>query len=184
MTEIWKDIEGYEGLYQVSNLGRVKSLERVVSRSDGRTQKVSDKIRKSYLDDDGYPRLSLSREGAKKTVKIHRLVAQAFIYRKAGASEVNHLNGNKQDNSVSNLEWVTSEENIEHSFREGLHNSPKKSVSMLTLSGNHILTFPSAAEAARHLGKTTTGGITNVCKGRRKTVYGYMWKYASEGESL
>ncbi|MEC3021477.1 NUMOD4 domain-containing protein [Bacillus cereus] len=184
MTEIWKDIEGYEGLYQVSNLGRVKSLARCVLRGNKRNLKVRERILKSSIRGTGYERINLYDEGVRSGIYVHRLVAQTFLYKKDGADEVNHKDGNKLNNESSNLEWVTGEENIEHAFREGLHVSPRKSVHMLTLRGNHVMTFPSATEATKYLGKSSSGGIINVCKGRNKTAYGYKWKYASEGDLL
>ncbi|MGI8362739.1 NUMOD4 domain-containing protein [Bacillus cereus] len=183
MNEIWKDIEGYEGLYQVSNLGRVKSLERVVERSDGRTRKQYGRILKPGLNTYGYPHVVLCRESLCKTTLVHTLVAQAFLYKKTICTEVNHRDGNKKNNSVWNLEWVTSEENKEHALREGLHHKPRKAVHMLSLDGDHVMTFPSMSEAARYLG-VFKGGISGVCGGKGKTAYGYKWKYASEGESL
>lgn len=183
MNEIWKDIEGYEGLYQVSNLGRVKSLERVVLRGNGRTLKVRERILKSAIQGTGYERIYLHDEGVKRGFYAHRLVAQAFLYRKDGADEVNHKDGNKLNNESSNLEWVTGDENIDHAFKEGLHPKPRKTVHMLTLRGDHVMTFPSASEAARHLG-VNSGGISSVCRGRRKRMYGYKWEFASEGDLL
>lgn len=183
MSEIWKDIEGYEGLYQVSNLGRVKSLERVVNSSKGRTRKVSERILKYGLKGNGYLIVSLSRGCVTRCIYVHRLVAQAFLHRKMDATEVNHKNGNKKHNEVSNLEWVTRRENMEHSFSKGLHPRPRKVVHMSSIDGCLIRTFPSTVEAARYLGKYQ-GGICNACNGRQKTAYGYKWKYASEGESL
>lgn len=184
MNEIWKDIEGYEGLYQVSNLGRVKSLERMCRcRGDG-VRKVPERILKPGLNGHGYLTVALSNEGVWVTYYVHNVTSQAFLYKKAGATEVNHKNGNKQDNKIANLEWVTGDENIEHSFREGLQPRPRKAIHMLTLDGNHVMTFSSGMEAARHLGKTTSGGISHVCNGSQETAYGYKWKYASEGDLL
>jgi hypothetical protein len=101
MKEIWKDIKGYEGIYQISNLGRVKSLRR---------SKIL-KTRKTY---DNYERVNLNYNTVKKTYKIHRLVAQTFIDNTFNKQTVNHINGVKSDNRVINLEWMSFEENYNH----------------------------------------------------------------------
>lgn len=98
IAEVWKDIQGYEGLYQVSNLGRVKSLRR-------------SKIRKLYKDDKGYFRVTLKKKGKSKNFQIHRLVATAFIPNPENKPEVDHINTIRTDNRVQNLRWVTSSEN-------------------------------------------------------------------------
>lgn len=110
--EIWRDIKGYEGLYQVSNLGNVKSL----------TYKNTKQIRnrRPYKNKNGYLRVELSKNGKKKKVSIHRLVAQAFILNTDNKPEVNHKNGIKADNRADNLEWVEPKENIRHAIISGL----------------------------------------------------------------
>ncbi|NFG01740.1 hypothetical protein FCV36_05215 [Clostridium sporogenes] len=109
--EIWKDIKGYEGLYQVSNLGKVKSLITTQSRRIG--------ILKSY-NHSGYRRINLYKNGKGKKYYIHRLVAKAFISNVNNYPEVNHIDGNKQNNRVENLEWCTSSQNQIHAFKIGL----------------------------------------------------------------
>lgn len=119
--EIWKDITGYEGYYQVSNYGFIKSLE----RKDRLGRVVKEKIRKSCKNNPGYLFVPLSKEGKAKNGSIHRLVAQAFIPNPENKPEVNHKNGIKTDNRVQNLEWSTPKENIEHSYLLGLQSSKK-----------------------------------------------------------
>lgn len=130
MEEIWKDIEGYEGLYQVSNLGRIKSLGRTIERigqkgkSFKRTYPV--KILKFGKDPKGYYRTSLALNGVNTTVKIHRIVAQAFIPNPNKLPQVNHIDGNKENNRVDNLEWCDNQENQDHAWKNGLRKKGKE----------------------------------------------------------
>ena len=123
--EIWADIEGYEGLYQVSHLGRVKSLGRVVKRTDGTIQTFKERILKPRLDGSGYSMVMLYVEGKGKNIKIHRLVAKAFISNVNNKPQVNHINAIKTDNRISNLEWCTNSENQKHAYNNGLNKSRK-----------------------------------------------------------
>ena len=113
MEEIWKDIEGYEGLYQVSNFGRVKSLDRVVfsKRWGGLYMHIKEFIMLPQKTQTGYLRLELYKEGKSKKHKVHRLVAQAFIPNPENKPQVDHINGLKTDNRAENLRWSTAEEN-------------------------------------------------------------------------
>jgi hypothetical protein len=120
MKEVWKDIEEYEGLYQVSNLGRVKSLakqHRYGSKSD-RILKSGKTIKQRNGED--YPVVCLCKEGNIIGHKIHRLVAQSFIKNPLNKETVNHINGIKNDNRVSNLEWATMKEQNYHAWNTGL----------------------------------------------------------------
>lgn len=135
MEEIWKDIEGYEGLYQVSNLGRVKSLSRVVVRSSTRKYISNEKLLKLCSDKAGYMIVCLSKEGTHQTLKVHRLVANAFIPNPNEKKEVNHINGIKWDNRLENLEWNTTSENQKHAYSIGLNkgaNGQRHGMSKLT----------------------------------------------------
>lgn len=122
MEDIWKDIEGYEGLYQVSNLGRVKSLERLVTQRPGVTYTRPEQIIKhnSGAKLKGYPNLNLCRNGRVVNALIHRLVAQAFIPNPDNKRCINHIDGDKNNFKISNIEWVTHSENTKHAFRTGL----------------------------------------------------------------
>lgn len=119
MLEIWKDIENYENLYQVSNLGRVRSLDRYVNAKNG-MQIKNGRVKKYSIGNTGYKKTILSHESARKTFNIHRLVASAFCTRKDCHGQVNHINGNKLDNRSINLEWCTASENSKHAFAVGL----------------------------------------------------------------
>lgn len=119
MEEMWKDIQGYEGFYQASNLGRVRSIPRViVDRKNNRFFKG--RILKSYLDKDGYPTIILSKSNKKRVIHVHRLVAQVFIPNLENKEQVNHIDGDKQNNRIENLEWCSNLENIRHSWSSGL----------------------------------------------------------------
>lgn len=113
-TEIWKDIVGYEGYYQVSNLGRIRSLDRTVT-SRNTTRTIRGKILKPKINSiNGYNSVMLGMSGVAKYVRVHRVVAQSFIDNPDNKPEINHINGNKSDNRVLNLEWVTHRENHKH----------------------------------------------------------------------
>ena len=129
--EIWKDIVGYEGYYQVSNKGRVKGLKRVLVASNGRKQDAQEKIKVPWSNKRGHLRTELSKDGKSKRFYIHRLVAKAFIPNPNNLPQINHINNNPGCNLVENLEWVTQKENSNHAAKQGRivkgakHNSAK-----------------------------------------------------------
>ena len=165
--EVWKDIQGYEGLYQVSNMGRVKSLERTVW--NGRSYyKAPERILKAGKAR-GYLRVMLCKDGKGKWYPVHRLVAIAFIPNPDNLPEVNHKDENKQNNCVENLEWCTRQYNVEYS-------KAKVVIGINKISGL-ILEFPSAYEASRQT-NINRGNICNCLKGRIKSAGGYVWYYA------
>lgn len=138
MEEIWKDIEGYEGLYQVSNLGRVKSL------GNGKSNNSKERIKKqTNTNTRGYLQVQLSKDGSKKMFLVHRLVASAFIPNPNDLETVNHKDENKENNSVKNLEWMTNKDNKTY--------SSGKSIKCLDIKTNETTYFSSINEAARQL---------------------------------
>lgn len=122
MKEVWKDIQGYEGLYQVSNQGRVRSLDRTVKRRNQPDLPVAGKVLSPRIGKNGYSYVILSKEAKGKTANIHRLVAEAFLDKPEGCNVVNHIDGNKENNACNNLEWCDSSKNNKHAFDTGLIN--------------------------------------------------------------
>lgn len=118
MNEIWKDVKGYEGLYQISNLGRIKSLKRQVGFIERDEKILKPRLIRSYLV------AHLFKNNVAKNVLIHRMVAEMFIENPENKPCVNHIDGNKQNNKVENLEWVTHSENDLHAYKLGLRKSP------------------------------------------------------------
>ena len=185
MTE-WRDIDGYEGYYQVSNGGQVRSLPRSIMQGK-RQVNLKGRLLKQCSDANGYQIVVLSKGGVHKSCRAHRLVAETFIPNIDGKIEVNHINGNKKDNRVENLEWNTRKENIIHSHKNGLAKLPpaqdRRKVLQLSQDGNLIKAF----ESIKIAGKSTridASDICNCCRGNRKTAGGYVWKYAIESEAI
>lgn len=187
--EIFKEIKGYEGLYAVSNYGRIKSLPKKVFNHKGFWNR-EEKIIKPGKDSKGYLRVSICSNGKPHTFKVHRLVAQAFIPNPENKPQVNHIDGNKQNNRVENLEWCTNGENSKHAFRTGLNHAnytPTNSRKILQINKdtNEIIAkYPSINAALRHfnLPITKRANIVECCKGKQITGYGYKWKYEDEME--
>lgn len=195
MIEIWKDIKGYEGLYQVSNIGNVKSLNRVLKRIDNKKCSIREKILKPNLEKKGYQSVKLCYLKNSKMFKVHRLVAEAFIPNIENKPQINHKNLNKQDNKITNLEWCTAKENIIHAAKRGLlsRKPTKKQIEIFTkmaknnvinvcqydLNGNFIKRWNSIRDVERAL-KINNANITSVCKNKRKNAGGFIWKYSND----
>jgi hypothetical protein len=119
--ELWRDINNYECLYQVSSIGNVRSLNRSVYHSGNKSQsRIKGKLLKPRINNRGYWDLRLSKDGKRRTHFIHRLMGEAFLSNPFKKSEINHKNGIKTDNRLENLEWVTHSENMIHAFKLGL----------------------------------------------------------------
>ena len=156
--------------YMVSNRGDV------FSENKGRWSKLS-----PYIDRNGYPTVDLGRDGTPKNVRVHRLVADAFIPNTEQKPMVNHLDHDKQNNMATNLEWVTAKENIHHEINDGLHNLGKNAVSQYSLSGEYIDSFESCIEAKRQTG-VDDSDIGRCAKGTRPSAGGYLWRYGPPPE--
>ena len=193
MEEIWKWVDGYQGFYKVSNLGRVKSVDRYVycEVSPNKLQHLFGKVLKSKIDKKGYAIVYLSKEGKQKAKKIHRLVAQAFIPNPLNLPQVNHIDGNKTNNNVSNLEWCDNSYNQKHAHETGLFpkyedtvgwGRPAKPVAMLDFNTKEIIqTFNTLSSASKETG-INPSNIRSVCLGLRNHASGYNWKFINKGD--
>ena len=172
MEEIWQDIEGYEGLYQVSNLGRVKSLRNNIILSQSITR-------------NGYKNVILYTNNIRKLYLVHRLVATAFIPNPDNLPQVNHKDENKTNNRVDNLEWCDCKYNINYGTcirRRQLSNTNgkcSKTVLQYSLDGTFIKEWKSTMDVERNLGLANSH-ISECCRNIIKTAYGYIWKYKKE----
>ena len=177
-NEEWRDVVGYEGRYQVSNQGRVKSLERIIIKKDGRKFTVKERVLKPCDNGRGYLYISLSDgTGEHKRHYIHRLVGEAFVPNPLEEEDVNHKDENPSNNHASNLEWVTHKENCNFGTRnERIAKTNSKPVAQYTKDGAFIKAWASAAEVKRQLGFNHSN-IIQVAKGNRKTACGFIWKY-------
>lgn len=183
MLEIWKDVAGYEGYYQVSNLGRVKSLP----RGNKKERILKPQYRKQNINTYRYF-VALSKNNIRNQQSVHRLVAFAFpeiCGEYFPGAEVNHKDENPLNNKAENLEWVNHTDNINWGTRndrarKALYNRNGREICQYTLSGILIKTWPSLAEITRTLG--IRGGILLCCKNKPKykTSYGHIWKYKTE----
>ena len=194
--EEWMDIEGYEGLYQVSNEGRIKSLHREIIYKDGRKKVLEERILHNFLSDLGYYHVMLSKDGVPKRYKVHRLVAKAFIPNPMNLPIINHKDECKTNNVVENLEWCDQNYNIHYGTmidrgkEKQLNRSDlSKEVEQYNLDGDLVETFKSASEIERKYPQFKTASVARCCRGgqilngkwQTITSYkGYMWKYKNE----
>jgi len=181
--EKWKDIKGYEELYQVSDLGRIRRKNAYVKTSKGK-RFCEGRILKLNLKKNGYLSVDLSKENRVKTISVHKLVAVAFCENFNNGSEIDHINCNKQDNRACNLEWVTPRENKDRALQNHLYYNPnKKIVYCVQLN----ITFESSYKAAEYLNNkyfgntkkisSMSGKIRACCLGNQKIAYGFNWQY-------
>lgn len=168
MQEIWKDIKGYNGRYQISDNGNVRSLN---YNNTNKTHLLT-----KTLTPYGYYRIGLNKDKKRKLFFVHKLVAEAFIHNPNNYPQVNHIDGNKLNNNVNNLEYCTQSHNIKEAYRLKLMKPRKIKINQFDLQGNFIKQWHSIKEIelfynCRH--------ISDCCKGKRKTAKGFIWKYAN-----
>lgn len=187
MEEIWKDIDGYEGIYKISNYGRILSLN-----YGAKNHALSGKQRylKTPRSSSGYHHVQLYKDGKSSTLLVHILVASAFVPNPANKAEVNHIDGNKANNKANNLEWVTRKENLEHAYANGLKrrnprlgyvgrlNPLSKPVYQLDKNGILIKKWDSSYDAA-HEGGFNQNSIRSCAVGNNKTYKGFIWTYTA-----
>lgn len=186
--EIWRDIPGYEGLYQISSLGRVKCLERVYYCGDKHSRRVQEEIVMRPTSVKGYIRLSLSKDGKRGSFLVHRLVAESFLpipenllslvgTRKL---QVNHKDENLNNNSVDNLEWCDASYNVNYGSRNAKaaakNTNGKKSTPVICLETGEI--FPSQTEVQRRLG-INQSDVSRCCK-TEGTSHGFSWRFVKQ----
>lgn len=179
MEEIWKDINGYENEYQISNLGNVRSLDKKVNCGynsfaikNGKVLKLHQSLKYKYI--------MLSSNNKQKMYRVHILVAKAFIPNPQNKTQVNHKNGNKLDNRVENLEWVTPKENLIHAWKNKLNKRGEpKEIFQYDKTEKFIRKYESAKEASRQ----TRIDHANICRcasKKAKTAGGFIWKWGKK----
>lgn len=184
--EEWRDVKGYEGYYAVSNLGRVKSVERYDNNKHLRPEHVLC----FKVNELGYQRVHLSRDGIAGWFLVHRLVAEAFIEKPEGCDIVNHLDNNPSNNKATNLEWTTYKGNMQYASKQGrMKGNPEnlkkaqesRKIPVIAIKDGKEFLFESGKEAGRILG-IKSGHIAAACRKEYgyKTVGGYEWRYADE----
>lgn len=194
MKEFWKPVKNFEGLYEISNLGNVKTLKRTWRVLNYQSKKYQtmynkEKLMNCVISKTGYKQVVLMKNNKKTLKLIHRLVAEAFINNTENKPCVNHKDGNKLNNNVNNLEWCTYKENNIHALKNGLsksylkgkygkeHNKSKK-INQYDLDGNFIKTWDCISDVTRQL-KIDSGRITKCCKHQKycHSAGGFIWEY-------
>lgn len=188
--EVWKDIDDYPN-YQISSFGRVKSKERYTKVKDNQINPIKEKILKIQIDHKGYSYVRLYNENGFKSIKVHRLVANAFLDKINDKEFINHIDGDKSNNHVENLEWCTIKENNEHAVKNGLVNLKLRKDNMSKLGKKHltdaskkvkqysldkvfIKEWKSSKEASKKL-NISESSISNCVNGNSKSAGGYIW---------
>jgi hypothetical protein len=189
--ETWKSIEGYSDIYEISDYGNVRSIDRTYYDSNGFLHKLKGRTLKPTINKYGYLQVGLSLNSKIKSFTVHTLVAKAFILNPDNKLTVNHKDGNKLNNKKDNLEWATKSEQAIHALNNGLRTMPNvwkgkygskhgasKRVVQCTFTGNKIKEYDSIIEAANE-NKINPSLISGVCNGNKKTSGGFKWKFVN-----
>ena len=189
---MWKSIENYEGYYEVSDTGKVRSLDRYVVNKTGNRKGVSRLLRGKTMKlseaqarqngQKGYLVVNLRKDNTSSVVPVHTLVARAFIPNPYGLPTVNHKDGDKHNNHASNLEWVTYADNNIHALQCGLRRPRGNKIGQYTIDGLLVSTYKSTCEASRKTG-VSRGGISHCVNGRTNQSGGFVWRKISEGQT-
>jgi hypothetical protein len=185
IKEAWRDVIGWEGYYQVSDIGRVKGLERMVFSI--KTGKLAYIQKEKIIVQHGkkYKQVNLYRDSKLHHYYVHILMAQAWIPNPHNKPEVNHKDGDCRNNVIDNLEWATRSENIQHSYDIGIRvkksvygkdNPLSRPILQLTINGEFLKKWDCISDASKSF-LPKTGAISNCCRGKLKTSFGYKWKY-------
>ena len=177
--EAWKDIDGYEGYYQVSDRGNVKSLVRPIYGKGGCLRSYTTERRLAQSKNTfGYSQVTLCKDGKSRNITVHRLVAETFLPNPHGLEQVNHKDENKDDNRIANLEWCTPQYNMRYGKAPKIRAEKRsKPVKQMSLDGELIATFVSARQASAVLGFSYKH-ISACCLGKRTMHMGYGWAFA------
>ena len=180
VREIWKDIRGYEGSYQASNLGRIRSLDRLINYKNGKKVFYKGIILTPEINNGGYFEIQLSTNTKYKHYKVHRLIAETFISNPNNLPIINHKDHNKLNNNINNLEWCTRKYN--NNYEPKKTKFPKSvKINQYDKNMNFIKTYNSLAEVSKEFNVSITS-IRYCCLGKNKTCKGYIWKYLKEVE--
>lgn len=182
-NEVWKDIPGHEGNYKISNLGRVKSCDRIIPHKLHGTWHIKERLLKlNWNGPQNYQYLCVMLHVGKGKMicrRVHRIVAECFIPNPNNLPQVNHIDGNKLNNTVTNLEWVTAKENTDHAWENGLCQNIVKAKQRPVVNVDTGERFNSIADAERSFG-CSMGSISHALNGKHECAHGYHWTYAKE----
>ena len=181
--EIWKDIPGYEGLYQASSLGKIKSLDRITRRCSNTTRCIKGKIIKQRLNRNRYLKVQLYKEGKGKWYTVHRLIATTFIPNPENKPEIDHINTVRTDNRIKNLRWVTRKENMANETTKEKAIEIAKTVKYYIGKKVKCITTGEIFDTITEAGikyNIYPNGVNRCCKGKQKTAKGYKFEYYKE----
>lgn len=179
MQEIWKDIKGYEGKYMISDFGNVKALSQTIVYSNGHEYQKKGHTKKTTVNAQGYKVVSLWSHNVGKVFLVHRLVAETFIENPQNKRQVNHLDGDKTNNHISNLEWATVSENIDHAYEHKLTTRARPVRCVET-----GIVYRSVCNASEKMfgSRKKQASISACAHGQIKSHLGYHWEFVQEGQ--